>query len=253
MRSCRFLSSLVFLLLGFSSAALDIPTPPDQWVTDRAGVIDQATEAQLNASLRQFELRSGAQFIIYTLPSLEGHPIEDWTIRAVSEWKVGQEKYDNGLVLFLFPEDRLSRIEVGYGLEGTVTDAFSSRLLRDVGQRYFSNGEYGSGLVEASNRLMAQIESTEPPVPAAGRGDGGVRSPGCIDIVFPFVFFIIILIIMSRLSRKGGMGGLGGCLLPIMFLPRGGGRTFGGGGFGGGGGFSGGGGGFGGGGATGSW
>ena len=246
---------IVALLVAVGAAALEIPPPPDQWVTDRANVIDEATERRLNDTLREFESRTGAQFIIYTLPSLEGHPIEDWTIRTVDKWKVGQAEYDNGLVLFLFPDDRLARVEVGYGLEGTVTDALSSRILRDVGARYFAEGEYGAGLAEAANRLMAQIESTEEPVPAAGRsGRGGAGSLGCIDVVFPLIFFFIILMIMSRLSRRGGLGGLGGCL-PILFLPHGGGRTFGGGGFSGGGfgGFSGGGGGFGGGGATGSW
>lgn len=248
---------LFLALVAAPAMALEIPPPPDQWVTDRANVIDGATEAELNETLRAFEQRSGAQFIVYTLPSLEGDPIEDWTIRAVGRWKVGQAKYDNGLVLFLFPEDRLARIEVGYGLEGTITDALSSRILRDVGQQYFANGDYGGGLVEASNRLMAQIEKTEAPVPAARPGTAPSGSLGCIDILFPFIFFFIILTILSRFSRRGGVGGgPSGCLLPLLFLPHGGGRTFGGGGgFGGGGfgGFSGGGGGFGGGGATGSW
>lgn len=260
MRNMRIQLILLLALVAMPSMALEVPPAPDQWVTDRANVIDPATEAQLNQALREFEQRTGAQFIIYTLPSLEGDPIEDWTIRAVEKWKVGQAKYDNGLVLFLFPSDRLARIEVGYGLEGTITDALSSRTLRDVGQKYFANGEYGAGLTEAANRLMAQIESTEAPVPAAQQGRAPSGSLGCIDILFPFIFFFIILTILSRFSRKGGMGGgggAGGCLLPLLFLPHGGGRTFGGGGFGGGGGgfggFSGGGGGFGGGGATGSW
>lgn len=258
MRKMRIQFVLLLSLIATSSTALEIPPAPEQWVTDRANVVDSATEAQLNQTLRDFEQRTGAQFIVYTLPSLEGDPIEDWTIRAVEKWKVGQAKYDNGLVLFLFPGDRLARIEVGYGLEGTVTDALSSRILRDVGQQYFARGEYGAGLTEAVNRLMAQIEGTEAPVPAARGGRAPSESLGCIDILFPFIFFFIILTILSRFSRKGGMGGgRGGCLLPLLFLPHGGGRTFGGGGFGGGGGgfggFSGGGGGFGGGGATGSW
>ena len=258
MRNAVLLIAVALMLATSPAVALEIPPPPDQWITDRANVVDPSTEAQLNQTLRAFEQRSGAQFIIYTLPSLEGDPIEDWTIRAVGRWRVGQEKYDNGLVLFLFPADRLARIEVGYGLEGTITDALSSRILRDVGQQYFANGDYGGGLVEAANRLIAQIEKTEAPVPVGSTGRAPSGSLGCIDILFPFIFFFIIFMILSRFSRRGGLGGgPGGCILPLLFLSSGGGRTFGGrgGGFGGGGfgGFSGGGGGFGGGGATGSW
>lgn len=244
-------------MLPSAAVALEIPPAPDQWVTDRANVIDDATETQLNYTLREFEQRSGAQFIIYTLPTLEGHPIEDWTIHAVSEWKVGQEKYDNGLVLFLFPEDRLARIEVGYGLEGTITDALSSRILREVGQQYFANGQYGAGLTEAANRLMAQIEKTEEAVPVKSNRRPGVAGcldaflllgfSGCLNLVILFAFFVIILIVISRFTGGGGGRTFGGGGFS--------GGGFGGGGFSGGGfgGFSGGGGGFGGGGATGSW
>ncbi len=199
--------ALVVLLALPATAAVEIPPAPDQWVTDRANVIDPATESELNSTLRGFEERSGAQFIIYTLPTLEGHPIEDWTIRAVEKWKAGQAKYDNGLVLFLFPEDRLARIEVGYGLEGTITDALSSRILRDVGQQYFSNGNYGQGLVEAANRLIAQIEKTEAAVPVGSTRAAPSGSFGCIDVIFPLIFFFVIFTVLSRFSRRGGLGG----------------------------------------------
>ena len=127
-RAIRVLCAL--LLVASAVAALDVPPAPAQWVTDRAGVLDAGSAETLNAKLRSFEERTGTQFIIYILPSLEGGSLEDFTIRAAEKWRVGQAKYDNGLILFVFPQDRKVRVEVGYGLEVTVTYAISSRVIR---------------------------------------------------------------------------------------------------------------------------
>ena len=242
-------------------AALEVPTPPTQWVTDAAGVLGGTEEDLLNRKLETFEQQSGAQFIIYLFPSLEGESIEDFTIRSVERWKVGQKKYDNGLVLFVFVQEKKIRIEVGYGLEGTVTDAFSSRVIRETIAPFFQKGDYSGGLNAAVDVITARIRAGEaavPPMERRGAGQGQVRedvNPIVILIIVLVVFFVIL-----PMLRRGG--GCGGCVLPFLF--SGGGTTFGGGrgggfssgGFGGGfggGGFSGGGGSFGGGGATGGW
>ncbi|HUO85556.1 MAG TPA: TPM domain-containing protein, partial [Thermoanaerobaculia bacterium] len=208
----------------------------------------------LNAKLREFEQRTGVQFIVYTIASLEGDSLEDFSIRAAEQWRVGQKKFDNGLILFVFPRDRKMRIEVGYGLEATVTDAFSSRVLRQTLTPHFQRGDYAGGLSTASDQLIAKIETGEDVVgePPARGGRQPSAPPGCVDVIFIVLFIAFILLVIAPLSRRGGCGG---CFLPLFFMP--GGTTFGGhrGGFGGGGfgGFSGGGGGFGGGGASGSW
>lgn len=255
----RLLSAVALLLaVAVSAAALEVPPPPTQWVTDRAGILGAGPSEALNAKLRAFEERTGTQFIIYTLPSLEGDPVEDFTIRAAEAWRVGQNKYDNGLILFVFPQERLVRVEVGYGLEGTVTDALSSRVIRQDIAPAFQRGDYAGGLNAAADRLIALIEKGEEPHPVQ-RGAGGgqeVRLPFWVFLLIP----LFVIFVLGPLSSRGG------CMGPACWLPflMGGGTTFGGhhrggwgggGGFGGGGfgGFSGGGGGFGGGGATGSW
>lgn len=245
------------------ATALEIPPPPDRWFTDRAGVVSPTEGDLLNAKLRQFEDSTGAQFIIYVFPSLDGESLEDFTIRTVERWKVGQKKYDNGLVLFVFIEDKKVRVEVGYGLEGTMTDAFSSRVIRNELAPAFAQGQYGQGLNRAADAIMAQIRTGEAPVePLDRRGagaPGGGEDIGILPVLF--ILFLVFFVIVPMLSRGGRRGGCNGCLfLPFMF-PGGGvtfggggfGGGFGGGGFGGGGGFSGGGGGFGGGGASGGW
>lgn len=248
-------SAAIILLFAAAAAwALEVPPSPDQWVTDHAGILDPSARERLNTKLREFEQRTGAQFIVYTLPSLEGGSIEDFSIRAAQTWRVGREKFDNGLILFVFPQDRQMRIEVGYGLEGTVTDAISSRVIRQDLAPAFERGDFAGGIELATDRLIALIERGEEPVPVRGRGTP-VRIPFWVFLLIPF-FVIFVLGPLS--SRRGARAG--GCFGPACLIPflLGGGRTFGGhrgGGFGGGGfgGFSGGGGGFGGGGASGSW
>jgi uncharacterized protein len=271
MRPSRFL--LFLLLLAPALFALDVPPAPTQWYTDKAGLLSPTDAAALNSKLQTFEQRSGAQFIIYVLPSFENEAIEDWTIRAVTKWKAGQAKYDNGLVLFVFKHEQKIRTEVGYGLEGTITDAFSSRVTRDVIAPYFQKGDYAGGLNAGADALMQQISKGEAPVEPyqpQGRRTGQPQTdmpqiPAWVFLLlFIFIFFVLPRLFGGGRRRGGGCGGPG--CLPLFFFPGGGGGItygggggFGGGGFGGGfgggggGGFSGGGGGFGGGGSTGGW
>lgn len=256
------LSSFILLaLFAVPLFALEVPPAPTQWFTDRAGIVPSTDADLLNAKLKQFEQDSGAQFIIYIFRSLEGDAMEDFTIRAVERWKVGQKKYDNGLVLFVFFEEKKVRIEVGYGLEGTMTDAFSSRVIREFIAPAFQQGDYARGLHAAADAIITKIKTGEEPVPPlrpagspiqsdpqAARGQG--EDIGIIPVII--ILFVIFFVVLPMLRR----GGCSGCLLPFFF--SGGGITFGGGGggFSGGGGFggfSGGGGSFGGGGASGGW
>ena len=257
-RSSLVLAAL--LLLASSARALDVPPPPTRYVTDSAGVLTESDAHALNEKLAAFEQSSGAQFIIYTFPTLGDEALEDFTIRCAEKWKVGNKKYDNGLILFAFMKERKLRIEVGYGLEGSVTDAFSSRVIREYIAPHFQQGDYAGGLNAAADALIAQIQHKEAPVPPAGArrpvsgsGSGGAAvAPGCFSLIIVIFVIIFIASIITR-SRPG----CGGCFWPMFFLGGGSGRSFGGGGSGGGGGgwsgFGGGGGGFGGGGASGGW
>jgi uncharacterized protein len=259
-RSFRLTAAALLLTLAQALPALEVPPPPDQWYTDRAGLLDAVQAAGLNQKLKDFEQASGAQFIVYVFPSIEGESIEDFTIRCVERWKVGQKKYDNGLVLFVFVKEKKARIEVGYGLEGTITDAFSSRVIRDQLAPPFQRQDYAGGLNAAADAIITRIRTGEEPVPPLQQPGGGVPAEGYEPnpLVILLILFVVFFIVVPMLSRR--RGGCGGCIFPFFF--PGGGITFGGGGFSGGGfggggfgggGFSGGGGGFGGGGATGGW
>src|SRR5213594_2820284 len=139
-RSSLFLALLA--VLASAAFALDVPPPPTTFVTDKASVLSESDAHALNEKLAAFEQRSGAQFIIYVFPSLEGEALEDFTILCAERWKVGNKKYDNGLILFVFVKERKLRIEVGYGLEPTVTDSFSSDVIRNQIGPHFKSGDY---------------------------------------------------------------------------------------------------------------
>jgi uncharacterized protein len=254
-RRASTLALVLALALPVALGALELPPKPSAWVTDGAKVIDPAREQQLNEKLEAFYVRSGSQFLVFTYPSLEGESLEDFSIRLAEQWKV---KGDRALILLVFVDDRKVRVEVGYGLEGAITDAVSSRVIREQIAPAFRRGDYAGGIEAALDRLIGVVEGSEQPIAPEG------SSGGDIGALFPLIFLVFLFfILLPAISRRGGCG-----CLPLLFLAGSGGRTYGGrhhgggwssgggrgggwsvgGGWGGGGGGS-----FGGGGASGSW
>jgi uncharacterized protein len=247
---------LVFagLLLSGPALALDIPQLHGR-VNDNAAMLSSEQAAQLEARLEAFETKTGHQLALLTVPSLQGMPIEDFAIKVAEAWRLGDKKRDDGLILIIAKEDRKSRIEVGYGLEGEIPDAIASRALREVLQPAFRRGDFAGGIQDAFSVLIDAAGGDGQAAPQrprrASRSSGGIN---------PLAIFAIVLVFIA-LSAFGGGGGRGGRRRRFLgpmggFYGGFGGGGFGGGGFGGGGGgggFSGGGGGFGGGGASGDW
>jgi uncharacterized protein len=264
----------------------DLPMP-ETYVNDRAGVMSPDHTQRLNGILQELEQKTGAQYIILTVPSTGGVPIEDYSIHlAHNVWKLGQEDKDNGLLFTLAVKDRTYRFEVGYGLEGYVTDRFTGQVGRDVLVPYLKKGQYSQGIYEANLQVVQKIAQASGvtltgmptlPRPAVNSGPAQVRrnvggACGCPCCGLLLILFLLLVLFGSfgRRGRRGRWWWL--LLLPFLFRGFGGygghGRSgrYGGGPFGGGfGGFGGGapggfgrfgggrGGGFGGGGATGRW
>jgi len=218
-----------------------VPPTPHAYLTDLAGVVPSEQAAAINERLDALEKSSGHQVIAALFPSLEGEPLEDFTIRCAERWKVGRKGLDDGIIFFAFVKDRRMRLEVGYGLEGKVPDAVAHRLLDGVVKPSFARGDYGGGVLALAGALEAVFRGEPPPTPASSGRSG---SP------VPFVFLLVVAFLLMRAmaagrghrGSRGGFGGWGGFS----------GGGFSGGGFSGGG-FSSGGGSFGGGGASGSW
>lgn len=198
---------------------------------------------QLERLLAAHEREAGHQVVVHTTPSLEGLPIEDYSIRVAEAWKIGHRGVDSGVILTVAPNERKVRIEVGYGLEGVLPDAIASRIIREFMLPRFAEGDLQGGLMAGVQQVLAVAEG-EPLArpPPRSRTPRERRAPPLANLAW----LILILLVF-------GMRGL--FFLPLL---RGGYRMGGPGGFRGsggfgGGGFSGGGGGFGGGGASGSW
>jgi uncharacterized protein len=247
----RLASALgVLLVLGFvpHALALDVPQLTGR-VNDRASLLSSGEARQLEARLEAFEAKTGHQYALLTVPTLDGAPIEEYALKVAEAWRLGDKKRDDGLLLIIAQNDRKMRIEVGYGLEGEIPDAVASRVVRDVLRPAFQRGQFSYGVQAAFDVLIQAAggdgqASPEPPRRAQRQKSGGL----------PIGLFVVVLVFLA-LSMFGG-GGRGGRRRGGGFfvLPMGGGGFGGGGGgWGGGGGFSGGGGGFGGGGASGDW
>jgi len=263
MPSKRKLKYLIFTLVFFFSLlppsySTEVPEQPGNYVVDLAGIIDAVIEAKLNQYLRELEQKTTAQMAILTITSLEGQPIEEYSVTiAHDKWKLGQKGKDNGVLLVVALKDRKYRIEVGYGLEGVLPDSLVGSIGRNYIVPYFKKGDYSNGIYTATLAIAKGIAddagvkiSGMPFVKKTDQVKRKDKSSGFFGKIGSLIFFLIVVILFIRNPRLffiffllSGMGGRRGAW-------GGSSGGFGGSGFGG---FSGGGGGFGGGGASGSW
>jgi uncharacterized protein len=246
----RALSVVILGLLALvlhASAARALEVPPLQGrVNDHAGVLSAQDKVELEARLEAYERKTGHQLAILIVPSLQGDPVEDFTIRVGEAWKLGKKGADDGVILFVAVNDHKIRIEAGYGLEGDLPDALAGRIVREVMAPSFYAGDIPGGIARGVSAITAATggEGEALPPQRARRNTSHGISP----------YFLLIVVLLLFLGGGRGMGGfIVGSALGGGFGRGGFGGGGGGGGSRGGGGFSGGGGGFGGGGASGGW
>jgi uncharacterized protein len=245
----------VALMLTTSAFAIDLRFPPlTGRVVDDAGLLSAPAKSELDAMLAQHESTSHQQFVVVTLSSLQSHSIEDYGYQLGRYWGIGQKGKNNGVILIVAPNEHKVRIEVGYGLEGQLTDAASRVIIENYITPQFRKGDFDTGVMAGTAAILralgddaaANLHSEAQPVAQAADNNLGSFPP-----VFFLIFFVIVIFLIMRRNRFPDLMRHGGG----PYLGSGGG--FGGGSFGGGSsdgsGFSGGGGSFGGGGASGSW
>jgi len=259
-------------------------------VTDLAQILTPDQTQRLEETLARYESETGHQIAVLTVPTLDGEPIESFSMRVVESWKLGSKGADNGVLLVVAPRERRVRIEVGYGLEGAIPDAIANRVIDEVIAPHFRAGDYAGGIGAAAEALMAAARGDALPVERRPARRGAPHQDPLSALFFAALFGSFFTAPFRRVrpvrALLGGAvsGGLAwlllaslgwaaagfaiGALLGLIGPGAGGmggrgGRGWGGpvflpggggfGGGGGGGGFGGGGGGFGGGGASGSW
>jgi uncharacterized protein len=251
------LLATLLAVLQLAAPALAEPVYPRLTgrVTDAAGVLPQETAAALEARLKSLEDSTGTQLVVATVPSLDGYEIEDYGVGLARAWGIGQKGTNNGAVLLVAPNERKVRIEVGYGLEGVLTDAMSSQIIRRAIIPRFKAGDLPGGITAGADAIIQLLslpadQQAEQAAAAEASNDRAAKV-GAISAV-EVIFWVIVLLWVIGAMSGGKRGRRRGPV--ILWGPGlGGSWSSGGGGGWGGGGFSGGGGSFGGGGASGGW
>jgi uncharacterized protein len=237
------------LLAGLAHAASEPKFPAlTGRVVDQAGILSDATKGRLTRALEDFERDTKRQVVIATVPDLQGFPIEDFGYRLGRAWGIGEKGKNTGAILLVAPKQREVRIEVGYGLEGELTDAKSRQIIEQTILPHFRTGDFNAGVTTGTLAILRALgwqgAGTTPKAAQPARQQDSWPS-----LLLPFGIFFLFLFLANRQRRgRGGVFRRGG---PFMIggLGSGGfGGRGGGGGFGGGGGGS-----FGGGGASGRW
>ena len=245
----RLAAFVAALWIGAALAAANFP-PLTGRVVDAANILSPVAKADLERKLADLEQKSGIQLVVATVPSLGGEEIEPYANALFRAWRLGEAKKNNGALLLVAPKERRVRIEVGYGLEGTLTDAVSSLIIANAIAPRFKAGDFDGGVTRGVDDIITALTTDSAewrPKPADTRAE---HDPSLLDTLAPLLVFLFIMFVFSRVARRGRGN--------VVFMPMGGGyRGSYGGGFGGGfsgsGGFSGGGGSSGGGGASGGW
>lgn len=241
-----FVSILLSIFLANSIFALSVPSLTSP-IVDNANLISDGVEQNINNQLQELSNSTGIQLAVLTIPTLEDEVLESYSMKVAETWKLGSAEKDTGVLLLIALEERSIRIEVGYGLEGVLTDTKCGLIIRNVIAPEFRNGNYQAGIVNAVNNMVGLVKGDESLVSKKVLNESSGDSSAFIfmGIVLLYGFIFVMAVISSK--KRGPRTGTGTRTTPyVHHIPR----NFGGGG---GGGFSGGGGSFGGGGASGGW
>ncbi|MBO5137851.1 MAG: TPM domain-containing protein [Spirochaetaceae bacterium] len=201
----RILIGLSIILLSlFPVYSLDVPswTGP---IKDSGEVLSEEQESELEKFLTDVNTNTGIQMAVLTIPSLEGTAIEDYSIKVARDWKLGQAETDSGALLVVAVEDRELRIEVGYGLEPSLTDAKCGLIIRNVITPHFRNGDYGTGITEGIKNMVGVATADESLVAASvANDDSGADKESMIVAGVFFCVFTGIVAAGITTSVKGG-------------------------------------------------
>lgn len=209
---CLAAGLVLCMLICPTAFAVEIP-PLKTRINDYAAMLSSATVNQLNHALAAFEAGESTQIVVLTVPTLGGEPIEEFSIRVADAWKLGQKGLDNGAILLIAKNERKLRIEVGYGLEGTLTDLISGRIIQQIIVPQFRAGNFDQGVISGINAMMAAVKG-EFKAPA-GKKRPSRRGVFGHNLFFMLIVFGFLVLNLGRVSRSLGTVA-GGIVLPIF-------------------------------------
>jgi uncharacterized protein len=200
---------LLVLAGAVNSTALQVPRLKGH-VNDYAAMLSDASERQLEAVLTEVERKESTQIVVLTILSLQGDALEDFSIRVAEAWKVGQPTLDNGAILLIAKNDRKIRIEVGYGLEGRLTDLLAGRIIRNVIAPHFKSGQFDQGITAG---VAAIIDAVRGEYAASDAPRQPRQAQRGVPVIALFALFFLINA-LGRASRWMGAAA-GAVLFPI--------------------------------------
>jgi uncharacterized protein len=213
---CRHWVALAALLIPTAALAQAVVPVPElrERVTDLTGTLEEGQRASLAAKLESLENDTGAQVAVLLVPTARPETVEQFALRVAEAWQLGREDVDDGALLLVALDDREVRIEVGYGLEGALTDATSRRIIDEAILPHFRNGDMYGGLASGVDRITAVVRGEElPPPPAPETGASRWEE------MLPFLFIAVLLggailrAIFGRLLGSVATGGVTGFLV----------------------------------------
>src|SRR5882757_90262 len=215
---------LLALLLGwvFPSLALaNVAVPPLVGrVVDLTGTLSASSAAELQQSIRAFEARKGSQIAVLIVPTTDGEAIEQFSLRVAEAWKIGRKKIDDGVLLVVAKNDHHLRIEVGYGLEGSLTDVTAHRIIDEVITPKFKAGDFAGGISAGINRIIKVIEGEPLPAPAPPhwQEQGAFNGAALLNPFVLFGLFIVGGFLRTVLGRLIGASATGVGVALVVWL-----------------------------------
>src|SRR5215217_3083233 len=180
---------LALLMCWAFAAVAEVAVPPlSGRVVDRTGTLSSADIDSLTRRLEDLEARKGSQLAVLMVPTTAPETIEQFSIKVAEAWKIGRKKIDDGALLVIAKNDRHLRIEVGYGLEGALTDATTKRIIDEEITPKFRSGDFAGGVFAGVNRMIRVIDGEKLPAPEPAHW----QSPGLANYVDPLNPFIIV-------------------------------------------------------------
>lgn len=212
---------LLFLTSAFQVSAYESPGKPSGFVNDFARLFSALQKTSLETKLSSLERETGVEVSVVTIPALGDETIETYAVKLFEEWGIGKAKQDNGLLILVVPDDRQARIEVGYGLEPTITDAASSAVMRNVMIPAFENKDYFGGINSAADIIMGLIKNDpeiERYVQSSIENAGDYKFMDMSSLLL-FIFIIVIqLIPVVIYSKSWWLGGFVGFFLGMIIF-----------------------------------
>jgi uncharacterized protein len=216
-------ASLVALLWCWAFTAFaQVPVPPlSGRVVDQTGTLSSGDIASLTQKLRDFEARKGSQIAVLIVPTTQPEEIEQYSIRVAEAWKIGRKKIDDGAILLVAKNDRKLRIEVGYGLEGALTDVTSKRIIDEIITPKFRSGDFAGGISDGVDRMIRVIDGEPLPAPPARSQSSSGSNTNWFAFFNPTNPFVIIGVLflgnmmrtlLGRLVGSAVAGGIVGLL-----------------------------------------